>query len=148
MSDGMGSWTLRWRVPEQPVEHATVNDRIGLERLLNSLRLSAAATGAALQIDMTRDPPLSHEPLLVQFVIGDRARGSMLWHIDGRSFSAVEAGSEFPAAGLGFFSLAGGDAVEPEQARLRPETLRELLIEMVRTGARPNNAEWHEAPMD
>ena len=144
----MGSWILRWRVPEQPVERATVNDPIGLERLLNRLGLSVAATGVPLQIEMMREPRRSHEPLLVQFVVGDRARSSMLWHTDGQSFSAVETEAEFPAASLGFASLAGGDAVEPEQARLRPETLRELLLEMVCTGTRPSNVEWHEAPMD
>ncbi|NDK91507.1 hypothetical protein GYA93_18265 [Gordonia desulfuricans] len=130
------------------MEHATVHDPGGIERLLVHLGLSSAVTGTPLQVDMMQVPLRSHEPLLVQFVIGDRARGSMLWHTDGQAFSAVEVGCGFSAAFLGFFSLVGGDAVEPEQARLRPETLRRLVVEMVRTGVRPSCVEWHEAPMD
>lgn len=142
------AWHFRWRPPGMSIQSATVSDVEELDQLLDGLGFTAALFGTPLQVDMIPLDRPSADPLMLQFVIGDAARTSLVWHLDGQAFAAVQRGVESPGDPLEFAGLFGRDSVDAEDARLLPEPLREMLIATLLTAGRPHGLDWHEMPMD
>ncbi len=119
-----------------------------LESALDRIACEALERNLTFEVDLGSPPLAEDDPLLVQFTIGDVQRAGLLWHIDGRTFAAVDP-TVPPAAGdLQCVRFDGPWSYEPCASRLSPATMRQAVISYHLTDRRPEGLLWTELEAD
>lgn len=119
------------------------------EAAVDMITRSATESSTVYEVGMRRVPPDSRaDPVLVQFLIGDHSRSSLLWHRDTGMQVAVDPRLPELSYDLTFERLGGRGIAEPLYTRVAPEMVRQALIVYLLTNRQAEGLDWQEAPDD
>jgi hypothetical protein len=104
----------------------------------------AHGRGVSFQVDLKAYPPRRGDPVLIQFLVGDHERGSLLWHEDGIGFAAVSPGLRPRACDTPFVRFHGAEAASAAETQIGQRTAIDAVVVYLLTGERVQSLEWRE----
>ena len=144
-----GSFTLRFAIPGYPgLATAAGRGLDEFEAVVGLVGLLAREQAMTIQVDLRAAPAGPGDPVLVQFLIGDDDRSSLLWHEDGIGFAAVDPHLPRRPYGIAFTRSREVDCAPPDETQVRQSTVRDALAVYLLTGERTKWLGWREIPAD
>lgn len=130
--------------------HAQVHDVDELRALLARVHLDCLDSGVAQQIDVWAgswhpDEDDLPDPL-IQALVGNPDRGSVLWHEPDRSWIASHSSLPILPGAIRYDRGGQGDDLDPAHARLTPADVPDVLSHFLTTGERSPHLAWLPMP--
>jgi hypothetical protein len=126
----------------------SVQDLDEFDAVARLIHKFAREQGMSIQVDLQASSPDEDDPVLVQFLVGDDERSSLLWHMDGVGFAAVDPHIQRRDHGMQFTHFYDVEFASPDETQVAQATVREAIAVYLLTGQRTEGLGWHEIPAD
>jgi hypothetical protein len=104
--------------------------------------------GVSFQVDLQAAPLRRGDPILIQFLVGNDERSSLLWHEDGVGFAAVDPHLELWHDDLRFVRFQGVEWASPAETQITQRSAHAAIVVYLLTGERTQSLGWREIEAD
>jgi hypothetical protein len=140
---------LNWAAPgDERFRIAQASDLEAFQGALEEVRNHSIVEDLTYQVDMYARPRSLGDPILIQFLVGPHDRSSLLWHMDGYSFTAVDPRVGVWQEGIDFARFHGFSVAPPALTRIHLKTATDALTAYLLSGERTESLLWNELEAD
>jgi hypothetical protein len=138
---------MRFGIPgHADMTTVSVQDLDEFDAVARPIRKLAREQEMSIQVDLQASSPGEDDPVLVQFLVGDDERSSLLWHMDGVGFVAVDPHIQRLDHAVQFTHFHDVEFASPDETRVAQATVREAIAVYLLTGQRTEGLGWREIP--
>jgi hypothetical protein len=144
-----GQFTMCFGVPDcADVTCVAVRDLDEFDAVTRLVGQLARKQAMSIQVDLQAAPPGAGDPVLVQFLVGDDGRSSLLWHEDGAGFAAVDPHLPQRSYGVPYTHFHEVECAPPDETQVTQATARDAVAVYLLTGKRTKWLAWREVAAD
>ena len=147
--DVHGLFRMEFQAPgHADVTRVAVHSLEELDAVVDQVGRQACDRGMSFQVDLQASPLRRGDPILVQFLIGDNERSSLLWHEDGVGFAAVDPHLRPGLDDLPFVRFRDVECAPPAETQCAPRAVLDAVVVYLLTGERTESLGWREIEAD
>ena len=140
---------MEFRAPsEADVTRAVMHSLDEFDAIVDQVGRLACDRGVSFQFDLQASPLRRGDPILVQFLVGDKERSSLLWHEDGVGFAAVDPHLKPSLDDIRFVRFQRVECAPPAETQITQHSVLEAIVVYLLTGNRTESLGWRETEAD
>jgi hypothetical protein len=142
-----GPFTLRFGIPGyRGLTTVAVQDLDEFDTIVRFVGKLAREQAMSIQVDLRAAPPGGGGAVLIQFLVGQDERSSLLWYEDGTGFAAVDPYLPRRPCSMHFTHIHDVGCAPPDQTQVTQSTVHDALAVYLLTGERTKWLGWREIP--